>query len=162
MQPINITLSTKSVHQARLELERIRNNIPTAMDNARLELAQLGRDRAEMFLATSDGTSTIKGSMKVSHGGSSTSLYTDIPWAVYVEYGTGIVGEQSPHPVPETAGWVYDINNHGVAGWWYVIRKGAFWTQGQIGSAFLYTTGQWLVTQAPQVVGKHIKGLRKP
>ena len=161
MNPINITLSTKSVHQARLELERIRNNIPAAMDNARLELAQMGRDRAEMFLATSDGTSTLMGSMKVSHGGSYTSLYTDIPWAVYIEYGTGIVGEQSPHPAPETANWIYDINSHGEAGWFYWIRSGVHWTKGQIASAFLYTTGQWMVTQAPPVVGKHIKGLRK-
>lgn len=160
MKPITITLSPQSVQQAIRDLEQVRIGLPRAMDNARLQLAQMGRERAEMFLATSDGTSTLKGSMKVSHGTDYTSLYTDTPWAVYVEYGTGIVGKASPHPVPETAGWVYDINDHGVDGWWYKIGKGVFWTQGQIGSAFLYTTGQWLTTQAVKVVRSNIKGLR--
>jgi len=37
----------------------------------------------------------------------------------YIEFGTGIVGESSPHPDAMANGWDYDVNNHGTKGWWY-------------------------------------------
>lgn len=42
-----------------------------------------------------------------------------IDW--FNEFGTGIVGSQNPHIAEELikAGYKYDVNNHGEAGWWY-------------------------------------------
>jgi len=61
------------------------------------------------------------------------------PYAIYVEFGTGIVGEASPHPAP--GGWVYDINEHGEEGWWYLSRYGRRqWTQGMKSRPFMYNT----------------------
>ena len=52
----------------------------------------------------------------------------------YHEYGTGIVGSQSPHVAEALAsiGWKYDVNQHGEKGWFYPTGDGTFgWTKGQ-------------------------------
>lgn len=43
------------------------------------------------------------------------------PKWTYHEYGTGVIGSQFPHvsEVLKKAGWKYDVNQHGEAGWWY-------------------------------------------
>ena len=43
------------------------------------------------------------------------------PKAYFNEYGTGIVGKNAPatDDALTEAGWVYDVNDHGEAGWWY-------------------------------------------
>jgi len=60
-------------------------------------------------------------------------------YAVYVEFGTGIVGKASPHPLPK--GWAYDVNKHGESGWWYMSRYGRWqWTKGMVSRPFMYNT----------------------
>lgn len=62
-------------------------------------------------------------------------------YAKYVEFGTGIVGEQSSHKLAGEVGWDYDINSHGLSGWSYVDKQGKYHhTLGQPPSAFLYKT----------------------
>ena len=73
-------------------------------------------------------------------------------YAVYVEYGTGIVGARNPHPLSGDHGWVYDINNHGENGWVYFSAHNgqcAFHhTRGQVSSPFMYNTFRILQQQA--------------
>ena len=66
------------------------------------------------------------------------------PYAVYVEFGTGIVGKHQPHPSPE--GWRYDINSHGESGWWYFNdNTGRMqWTKGMPSRPFMYNTARML------------------
>ena len=63
-------------------------------------------------------------------------------YAVYVEYGTGVVGADSAHPLAGAHGWQYDINNHGDSGWVYWSgRDGNWhWTKGQQSHPFMYNT----------------------
>ena len=35
----------------------------------------------------------------------------------YLEFGTGIIGANKPHPEASKIGWKYDVNNHGEIGW---------------------------------------------
>lgn len=48
-------------------------------------------------------------------------IYVEIAnnYAIFVEYGTGIIGSENPHPNPAAKGWIYDKNNKGEDGWWY-------------------------------------------
>lgn len=64
-------------------------------------------------------------------------------WAIFVEYGTGIVGKQAPHhPKPELP-WVHDSHGHGDKGWVYE-KDGRFrWTAGQASRPFMYDTWKW-------------------
>lgn len=75
-------------------------------------------------------------------------------YAIFVEYGTGIVGADSPkHPDP-APGWECDAKGHGKAGWTYYDEKRQKYvhTKGQPASAFVYRTVEYLKEQADEVV----------
>ena len=76
-------------------------------------------------------------------------IRTDCPYAVYVEFGTGVVGQRNPHPEP-IEGWEYDINKHGDAGWWYFNERDQkwHWTKGMESRPFMYNTLQILKAEA--------------
>lgn len=73
------------------------------------------------------------------------------PYAIYVEFGTGVVGAGSPHPAP--AGWRYDVNNHGEAGWWYFNDRDQkwHWTKGIESRPFMYNTVQILERESVRI-----------
>lgn len=65
-------------------------------------------------------------------------------YAAFVEFGTGVVGSQSPHPNPQ--GWQYDSHDHGDEGWvYYDDYSGKFrWTKGFKSRPFMYNTAREL------------------
>lgn len=68
-------------------------------------------------------------------------VYTDCEYAKFIEFGTGIVGAQSPHPESTQYNWKYDINNHGESGWWYMGNDGKYhWTKGMPSRPFMHNT----------------------
>ena len=73
------------------------------------------------------------------------------PYAVYVEFGTGIVGKGQPHPSPD--GWRYDINSHGESGWWYFNdNTGRMqWTKGMPSRPFMYNTARKLEEDCKEI-----------
>ena len=93
-------------------------------------------------------------------------VYSKAPYAIYVEYGTGMVGAALPHPdiggfpppLSEYTG--YDTNGHGEAGWTYVSdRDGKLhWTKGMISRPFMYhayrEVDRQLVKIAQEVFGR--------
>ena len=50
-------------------------------------------------------------------------------WALYVEYGTGIVGAGSPHPAPEVD-WTYGTRE---GGWWYRVTEEVYAQMKELG-----------------------------
>lgn len=72
-------------------------------------------------------------------------------YAVYVEFGTGVVGKASPHPNP-TSGQ-YDKNNHGDKGWiYYDEDHGVFrWTKGFKSRPFMYNTARQLEQECAKI-----------
>lgn len=75
-------------------------------------------------------------------------------YAMYVEYGTGIVGSENPHPHP----WEYDINAYGEDGWIYKGDDGKLhWTAGQPSRPFMYNTWLWASRSATQIIRKNIR-----
>lgn len=91
-------------------------------------------------------------------------IYTDVYYAAYVEYGTGIVGEENPHPSSNS--WTYDIHSHGESGWWYPSEKGWIqakdggpmlaWTKGMPSRPFMYYTLRELEEEAEREGGRII------
>jgi hypothetical protein len=97
--------------------------------------------------------------------------------ALYVEFGTGIVGSQEQHPAVgngETK-WGYDLKGHGESGWWYPAKEGNWrnrytfrgengnllaWTKGMPSRPFMYDTMLWLKDQIGEKykVGFEFKG----
>lgn len=91
-------------------------------------------------------------------------------YAVFVEFGTGVIGENSQHPKASEHGWVYDSHGHGEAGWWYPTDAGdpnpttklskngwiAF-TRGQVSRPFMYDLWLWATQSATNIVNKNIR-----
>lgn len=69
-------------------------------------------------------------------------VYTDCPWAKFVEFGTGIRGKENSHPDTSIVGWKYDVNEHGEAGWFYYKEGSWHWTKGLPSRPFMYETGR--------------------
>lgn len=74
-------------------------------------------------------------------------IINDSEDAVYYEFGTGAVGEASPHPKAVDAHYSYNIaqENHlskyGKDGWFYRGDDGEiYWTEGQPAGKFFYNT----------------------
>lgn len=80
-------------------------------------------------------------------------IKTDVPYAVYVEFGTGVVGKCSSHPVADLQGWRYDVNNHGEKGWWYFNERDQkwHWTKGIESRPFMYNTVQILERECMEI-----------
>lgn len=72
-------------------------------------------------------------------------------YAAYVEFGTGVVGSQSPHPNPQD--WQYDVNGHGDEGWvYYDDDSGQFrWTRGFKSRPFMYNTARQLEKECKKI-----------
>jgi hypothetical protein len=72
----------------------------------------------------------------------SITITLNAPYAKFVEFGTGVIGQNNPHKEADNVGWDYDINDHGEKGWVYYNKKTGrfFWTKGEEPSAFLYKT----------------------
>lgn len=92
-------------------------------------------------------------------------ITVDSEYAVYIEFGTGIVGSSHPHPHP----WVYDVNGHGEKGWYYPTTENDpnphkhyyngvlyAWTKGQRSRPFMYNTWLWGSASATQIIRKNI------
>lgn len=91
-------------------------------------------------------------------------------YSMYVEYGTGVVGEGFQHPEADKVDWMYDINNHGDSGWWYPsyeedrnstkyqAEDGTWWawTAGQASRPFMYHTYLWVMDNAERIIEDEI------
>jgi len=85
-------------------------------------------------------------------------IYTESPYAVFVEFGFGIVGATNPHPeVPP--GWTYDSNSHGKDGWVYFdVKRNEFrWSNGQPSKPFMWQTAQRLSQLIPKLAREVFK-----
>ena len=86
-------------------------------------------------------------------------IRADCWYAVYVEFGTGVVGAGNAHPEP-AAGWVYDANHHGENGWVYFNeREGKVMrTKGQPSHPFMYNTFRELERKAKELASSVFSG----
>ena len=66
--------------------------------------------------------------------------------AAFVEFGTGVIGQDSPHPNPGSVGWQYDASNRGKQGWFYFNDNDGqvHWTAGYKSRPFMYNTAREL------------------
>jgi hypothetical protein len=99
---LTINLDTKSVQNAIKELYRARNNVPKAIDELLAlsceRLAFLANENLETTTIGETLKSKIKSSWKIAVSNGIATLTNLEEKAVYVEFGTGVVGENNPHP----------------------------------------------------------------
>lgn len=162
LKNISITLDPVSIQKAIDDVRKLKDDLAEALTElARFITEEKGVEFAKMQIAqfpaidTGELLGSITGAYnKSEHSG---TIYSGAYYAVYVEFGTGIIGESNAHPQAEVHGWEYDINNHGEAGWFYPEKDGPEsnawspdgrkaagvkmrWTKGMPARPFMYNT----------------------
>lgn len=120
MQSLIDYLAEKGVEVARAEL--IFFDDPAYMSGALSESVQYRSSKGEAVITAGEGLQTKYGS-----------------YAMFVEYGTGIVGDENPNPQAAEVGYQYDVHGHGHHGWWYPAPWGTM--QADDGTMLAWTKG---------------------
>lgn len=85
-------------------------------------------------------------------------IISTAPHSAFVEMGTGVVGKNNPNPNNSIPGWVYDVNEHGESGWFYIGKDGRrHWTKGMPSRPFMYDTAKILADSVPYVAESELK-----
>jgi hypothetical protein len=159
---IRFTLDRKEIDRAIKELKQFKTEFLKKCNQLVQELTEQGVDIAKVEVTQLDAVYT--GELRNSIEGyfSPTTgvgiIKAGAYYAVYVEFGTGVVGKGSPHPNPN--GYQYDVNQHGDEGWvYYDDDSGQFrWTKGFKSRPFMYNTARQLEKEckkiAEEVFGK--------
>lgn len=145
------SLSVSEMRKAQKELQDYQKDLTKKCEEFVRRLAEKGVEIAKMKIADYDAiyTGELLASINSEQGaviqnGAQWIVYTNCPWAKFVEFGTGIVGERSPHPNTSIVGWKYDVNEHGEKGWFY-FRDGEWhWTKGMPSRPFMFETAMEL------------------
>ena len=145
---IKFKLDERDIERAINELNQFKREFLTKCDRLVEKLTDNGVEIAKLQVAQLDAVFTgelmnsIEGYYSPTYGVG--IIKAGAYYAAYVEFGTGVVGSQSPHPNPD--GWVYDVNNHGDKGWvYYNDYVGGFrWTKGFKSRPFMYQTAREL------------------
>lgn len=170
---ITITLSQKSMQDAISQIKAYQNDLTYKCQLLAEKLAEKGVEIARLQLADLDAIFTTelissvhaeyKGSVK---GGGIWAVVAGTDHAMFVEFGTGIVGKRSPYPgkLPEGVDWQCASGKtirqlaDGRYGWFYQDGNGEWWfTEGMPSRPFMYYTAQELkkivVETAKEVFG---------
>lgn len=151
MPKYRANLSDKSFRKLARDIREYRKSLSNKCEEFAYRMAEEGVAIAQMKILGFDAVMTgeLLDSMNLEAGdivsnGATYYIYTDCDWAAFVEFGTGIVGIENPHPETGLANWKYDVNDHGDAGWWYFNDGEWHWTKGMPSRPFMYETGKEL------------------
>ena len=159
LKSITMTLDPESIENAIMEIEDAKAQLTECMEELIKYLIARGQEIARVNVVSMDAVFTGELAASGIHGIYFNSercgvVYTDKWYAIYVEFGTGIVGKNSgSHPMAGAFGWQHDVNGHGANGWWYpaewgywIPKKGTHagqtmaWTAGMPVRPFMYNT----------------------
>ena len=156
VKKIRFSLSEKDINRAIREVEQYKAELNVKISRLIEVLTDYGVEIAKVQVRqlgawyTGELESSIEGYFSPSVGAG--IIKAGAPYAVYVEFGTGVVGESKPHP---KAGdfWEYDINEHGESGWVYYNNRDQkwHWTKGIESRPFMYNTVQILETECTRI-----------
>ena len=155
MRKITLDLSTRDINRAIRDLKRYKRELNKKVSLLIKTLTDYGVDVAKAQIRelgawyTGELESSITGYFSPTVGVG--VIKAGSPYAVFVEFGTGIVGQTSPHPDPKD--WQYDINKHGEDGWIYFNERDSrwHWTKGFESRPFMYNTARELEKECVRI-----------
>lgn len=141
---INIELSKKSIDEAIKKLNKLKTKYPWIksefVKRSLIFIESEANKNIKLFIAETNSawyqsTGKLESSWihDVAHG----ILENICDYAMWYEYGTGIVGANNSHPSlkPE---YVYDMNNHGENGWSFTYEGERYFTKGMKSHPYLH------------------------
>ena len=189
LKPIRFSLDPDSIDYAIRQIHDLKTVLKWAVEDLIRELTDKGVEVANIEIASMgavDSSVLIESIQGWYDAGAQVGhVYTDLDYAILVEYGTGVVGESSPHPGIGDSDWhdpggasikgetysEYDQNKHGMGGWWYPSVNGWYipkegltneeglplaWTMGMPSRPFMYYTMKELEQYAEEMGGQII------
>lgn len=149
-------LSKSSIENAIKQLRAYQNDLTYKCQLLAEKLAEKGVEIARVQIADLDAifTSELLSSIHAEYQGSTKGggvwvVVAGTDHAMFVEFGTGIVGKQSPYPgeLPDGVSWEYASGKtirqlaDGRYGWFYKDDDGQWWfTEGMPSRPFMYYT----------------------
>lgn len=160
MPKIKLNLSTKSISDAIKQLEEYQQKVEQAGEKITTTLTERGVSLAQLnasYMSIYDTGELVNG-IDSAYFGTSGYIISSAPHSAFCEFGTGIRGLESQHPNPGLAGWRYDVNDHGEAGWFYTGDDGkSHWTAGMPSRPYMYDTAQMLRNMVTEVAKETLK-----
>lgn len=152
---ISMTLSQKSIQNAIQEIRRYQNSLEYKCRLLAEKLSEKGVEIAQTYVASLDAIFTyeLNSSIHAEHikdvqGGGIYAVVAGTDHALFVEFGTGIVGQESPYPGELSDGvtWEYASGKtirqlaDGRYGWFYNKDGQWYFTEGMPSRPFMYYT----------------------
>lgn len=159
---IKVSLDTQSINAAIKQLDDYTKRVDELPSKVVKRLAEDGAKQSQeiaMYMNAYDSGELVNGIISETSGNKGKIIST-APHSAFVEMGTGIVGKENPNQNGSIPGWVYDVNEHGEAGWTYFNEKDGkyHWTKGMPSRPFMYDTAQILKEAVPDIVKDEFKG----
>ena len=152
---IKVKLDPKSIENAINELRAYREETEQRVKLLITTLVERGATIARAKVVEMDAVDkgNLLGSIESVLAGNVGYIRVNAEYGVFVEFGTGIVGDSKQHPLVGEFGWEYDVNNHGETGWHFPADDGT-WpiTRGQPSRPFMYETAQQLRAELPSII----------
>jgi len=151
---IRVPLSEKGITKAIQEVQECKANLEGQLKTYLSLLVAEGVEIAQMQVVSipafdkGELMESLSGLMYTD--GKKGIIFTDCKHAAFVEFGTGVVGKENPHPtIPRP----YDTKGHGEAGWWYFDEDEhrLRWTKGMPSRPFMHNTAVVLEKRAMQI-----------
>lgn len=112
---LTIDLDSKSVKAAIAALQKAKSQIPQMIDELLTKsceiLITLANQNLEWVGVGSEVKEMIKSSWNYTVKNGIATIVNEYQKAVYVEFGTGIVGEENPHANAKSAGYDYNVDS---------------------------------------------------
>lgn len=146
---MKIKVSLGNVDEAIRQVEEYEKSLKEKIQKLLQLLADEGVDIARAKIismgAYEDGDLLASMQGLIYKEGDKAFIIVDCKHAAFVEFGTGVVGSNKPHPDIPVA-WTYDSNSHGEDGWYYYDEdQGRYrFTKGMPSRPFMYETAEEL------------------
>lgn len=146
VKTISMTLDTNSISNAIRQLEIYKRDVVRKTQKLVEMLVDMGVEIARINIIemsaffTGELAASIEGYYSPSLGAGFITAGAD--YAVFVEFGAGVIGQSNPHPAIQN--WKYDVNGHGESGWWYYDDGTWHWTKGMPSRPFMFNTAKEL------------------
>lgn len=162
MYEINVTL--KNLSKIDKELEDYADKLEKAIDDGMSEIeVVVGKKMTEYASNYVLDESNLMKTSYLDKIGNTLEIGYNAEYAGFVEYGTGIVGQENPHPKPQAVasnGKIYaeyDGGEYGDNGWFYYDEnKRLHWTKGMPSRPVMYKTYLYASRALANIIGKHI------
>lgn len=159
---IKVSATQQGIREAIKQVKQYQSDVEWKTQLLVAKLAEIGVGIAQRNIQAYDAvfSGDLLSSINYRQGtvfqyGAEWYVYTDCPWAAFVEFGTGYWGNMQSHPLAGEKGWKYDVNDHGEKGWYYFKNGAWHWTNGMPARPFMLETA-WDLAERVQKIAQEV------